>query len=164
MNSTQVTHVTAHVAAVTKLLLGNKMMQPGMMILSGEPLDASGRIEVARMARQSQKDVIHIEFSADGDDLPLMGGINLFLPRDSICYTWSGCRLSLVPGRPLALIAQRNEVRSCFKALPGEILQLGSRPAGLAAGIERATARIAALVRDGVDVTGQVVMREYVDA
>ena len=39
MNPDQTAHVRAHVAAVSKLLLGNKIMNPGLMIMAGDPLE-----------------------------------------------------------------------------------------------------------------------------
>ncbi|WP_237237701.1 hypothetical protein [Sphingomonas melonis] len=44
MNPDQTAHVRAHVAAVSKLLLGNKIMNPGLMIMAGGPLDPHQRI------------------------------------------------------------------------------------------------------------------------
>lgn len=43
-------------------------------------------------------------------------------------------------------------------------MQVDSKPAALALGAERAAQRLAALVRDGVDLTGQVVVNDVLEA
>jgi hypothetical protein len=45
--------------------------------------------------------------------------------------------------------------------LPGEIVQVRGRSALLAAGCDRAIAKLAMLVRDGVDVAGQVALQTW---
>ena len=86
------------------------------------------------------------------------------LPRDTICHAWTGCRLSLVPGKIGAVIVPKEGANFHFKALAGEILQVRGRPASLVRGCDRAAAKLAVLVRDGVDVAGQVVLRDHVTA
>jgi len=164
MNPVQTAHVRAHVAAVSKLLLGDKVMSPSLMILAGDPLNPPVRLEFGRTAVESRVDLIYLEFVVDDAGVPVMSAIDMFLPRDTICYAWTGCRLSLLPGKPRAVIAPKNEVRGHFKVLPGEVVQVRSKPAALVAGMDRAAERVAALVRDGVDLKGQVVLREHVEA
>ncbi len=161
MNTAQVAHVRAHVAAVAKLVLGDKIIKPSMSIIAGEPLDAVGRLRLGEMATETQIDIIHLEFAIDGDGAAVMTGINLVLPRDALCYSWTACRLSLLPGQTRAVIAPRDQVRGHFKILPGEIVQVDSKPHALTAGIARAEHRLAALVRDGVDVNKQVILHDW---
>jgi hypothetical protein len=161
MNPVQTAHIRAHVAAVSKLLLGDRVMSPSLMILAGDPLNPLVRLEFGRTAVDSRVDLIYLEFVVDDAGVPVMAAIDLFLPRDTICYAWTGCRLSLLPGKNCAVIAPKDEVRGHFTVLPGEVVQVRSKPAALAAGMSRAAERILALVRDGVDVESQVVLREH---
>jgi len=55
----------------------------------------------------------------------------------------------------------RDEVRGHFRILPGEIVQVASKPKALASGVDRAARRLATLVRDGVAVDKQVVLHEW---
>lgn len=164
MTPDQTAHVRAHVAAVSKLLLANKTMNPGLMILAGDPLDHSQRIAFGRTAVETQVDLVYLEFTISDDDVPAMTGINLMLPRDAICHAWTGCRLSLVPGKIRAVIVPKEGANFHFKALAGEILQVRGRPKSLVTGCDRAAAKLAVFVRDGVDVAGQVVLRDHVPA
>ena len=160
MNTVQTAHIRAHIAAVAKLLLRNKVMKPSLCILAGEELDLAGRLQLAKMATESQVDLVYLSFAVGADGVPAMRGILLALPRETICYTWTDCRLALLPGRTRAVIVPCDEARSHFKVLPGEIVQVRGRPATLADGIEQADRRLAMLVRDGVDVGRQVVLRD----
>ncbi|WP_294269265.1 hypothetical protein [uncultured Sphingomonas sp.] len=164
MNPDQTAHVRAHVAAVSKLLLGNKIMNPGLMILAGNPLDHSQQIAFGRTAVEAQVDLVYLAFTLKDDGVPVMTGITLMLPRDTICFVSTGCRLSLVPGKARAVIVPQDGAQSHFKVLPGEIVQVRGRPASLVAGCDRATTKLAMLVRDGVDVAGQVALRDHVPA
>jgi hypothetical protein len=164
MNPVQTAHVRAHVAAVSKLLLGNKIMNPGLMIMAGEPLDPHQRIAFGRTAVEAQVDLIYLEFAVGEDDIPVMTGITVMLPRDTICYVSTGCRLSVVLGKARAVIVPQDGAASYFKVLPGEIVQVRGRPASLAAGCDRAAAKLAMLVCDGVDVARQVTLRDHVPA
>ncbi|WP_294192858.1 hypothetical protein [uncultured Sphingomonas sp.] len=154
MNPDQTAHVRAHVAAVSKLLLGNKIMKPGLMILAGDPLDHVQQIAFGCTAVDAQVDLVCLEFAIGEDDAPVMTGITVMLPRDTICYVSTGCRLSLAYGKARAVIVPQNGAQSHFKVLPGEILQVRGRPASLAAECDRAATKFAMLVRDGVDVAG----------
>ena len=161
MTPDQTAQVRAHVAAVAKLVLCDKVIKPSMSIIAGEPLDTLGRLKLGEMATATQIDIIHLEFAIDGDGDPVMTGINLALPREMFCFTWSDCKLSLLPGQTRAVIAPKEEVPGHFKILPGEIVQVKSKPHALTAGIARATQRLTALVRDGVDVDKQVVLQMW---
>ena len=164
MNPDQTAHVRAHVAAVSKLLLGNKIMNPGLMIVAGDPLDHSQQIAFGRTAVEAQVDLIYLEFAVGEDDVPVMTGITVMLPRDTVCYVSTRCRLSLIPGKARAVIVPQDGAQSHFKVLPGEIVQVRGRPASLVAGCDRAATKLAVLVRDGADVTGQVTLRDHVPA
>ena len=161
MTPDQTAHVRAHVAAVSKLLLANKTMNPGLMILAGDPLDPSQRIAFGRTAVEAQVDLVYLEFTIGDDGIPVMTWINLLLPRETICHAWTGCRLSLVPGKTRALIVPKEGANFHFKALAGEILQVRGRSAALASGCDRAATKMAALVRDGVDLRNQVVLQTW---
>ena len=161
MNPDQTAHIRAHVAAVSKLLLGNKIMNPGLMILAGDPLSALNRIEFGRTAVEAQVDLVYLEFTIGEDGAPVMTGIIVMLPRDTFCYVSTGCRLSLVLGRVRAVIVPQDGADSHFKVLAGEILQVRSRPASLEAGCDRAAAKLAMLVRDGTDLGNQVVLQTW---
>jgi hypothetical protein len=161
MTPDQTAHVRAHVAAVSKLLLGNKTMNPGLMILAGDPLSALNRIEFGRTAVEAQVDLVYLEFTIGEDGAPVMTGIIVMLPRDTFCYVSTGCRLSLVLGRVRAVIVPQDGADSHFKVLAREILQVRSRPASLEAGCDRAAAKLAMLVRDGTDLGNQVVLQTW---
>lgn len=161
MTPDQTAHVRAHVAAVSKLLLANKTMNPGLMILAGDPLDPSQRIAFGRTAVEAQVDLVYLEFTISDDGVPKMTGMNLMLPRDTIWHAWTGCRLSLVPGKTRAVIVPKEGANFHFKALAGEILQVRGRSASLASGRDRAATKLAALVRNGVDLTNQVVLQTW---
>ena len=164
MTPDQTAHVRAHVAAVSKLLLGDKTMNPGLMIMAGDPLDPFQRIAFGRTAVEAQVDLVYLEFTIADDGVPTMTGLNLMLPRDTICHAWTGCRLSLALGKTRAVIVPKEGANFHFKALAGEILQVRGRSASLAPGCDRAAAKQAMFVRDGVDVAGQVVLRDHVPA
>jgi len=157
----QTAYVRAHVAAVSKLLLGNKTMNPGLMILAGDPLDPLQRLAFGRTAVEAQVDLVYLEFTIGDDVVPVMTGINLMLPRDTICHAWTGCRLSLVPGKTRAVIVPQDGANFHFKVLAGEILQVRGRPASMTGGSDRAATKMAALVRDGVDLRNQVVLQTW---
>ncbi len=161
MTPDQTAHVRAHIAAVSKLLLGNKTMKPGLMILAGDPLSPPNRIEFGRTAVEAQVDLVYLEFTIGEDGVAAMTGINVMLPRDTVCYASTGCRLSLVSGKVRAVITPRDGAEYHFKVLAGEILQVRGRPASLVAGCDRAATKLATLVRDGVDVQSQVVLQTW---
>jgi len=161
MNPDQTAHVRAHVAAVSKLLLGNKIMNPGLMIMAGDRLDHSQQIAFGHTAVKAQVDLIYLEFAVGEDDVPVMTGITVMLPRDTVCYVSTGCRLSLVPGKARVVIVPQDVAQSHFKVLPGEIVQVRGRPASLVAGCNRADAKLAALVRDGAKVGSQVNLQTW---
>lgn len=164
MNSTQIATVRAHVAAVSKLLLGDKILKPSLMIIAGEDLTLPDRLEYARVTAETDIDIVYLTFAIDADGEPVMTGITVFLPRDGISYAWTGCRLSLLPGQARAVLDPQDNMRGHFRILPGEIVQVNSKPAALARGAVRAAHRLAALVRNGVDLTGQVVLNDFVIA
>jgi len=161
MTPDQTAHVRAHVAAVSKLLLGNKTMNPGLIIMAGDPLTLSNRIEFGRTAVEAQVDLVYLEFTIGEDGVPVMTGIIVMLPRDTVCYASTGCRLSLVSGKARAVIVPQDGADSHFKVLAGEILQVRGRPVSLASGCDRAAAKLATLVRDGADVANQVVLQTW---
>lgn len=167
MNTAQVATVRAHVAAVSKLLLGGKILKPSLAILAGEELLLPSRLEFAQMTNETNKtnvDIFYLAFAIDADGEPMMTGITVFLPRDGTCYAWTGCRPSLLPGQARAVLGPQDNIRGHFRILPGEVVQVNNKPAAPARGAERASQRLAAMVRNGVDLTGQVVMSDFVKA
>lgn len=163
MNSTQVAHVRKHVAAVTRLLLGRKVIEPTLAILGGVPLTPEDRIETGRMAADCRADLIHLAFTIDEAGTPVMGEITVFLPRGALCYSWAGCRLSLLPDKRCAVIDPQFTMAGHLRVLAGELVQVNSKPAALDRGAERAAARLAALVRDGVDLSEQAALNDLID-
>lgn len=161
MTPDQTVQVRDQVAAVSKLLLGSKTMNPGLMILAGDPLDLLQRLAFSRTAVEAQVDLVYLEFTVGDDGVSVMSGINLMLPRDTICYAWTDCRLSLVPGNTRAVIVPQDGANFHFKALAGEILQVRGRPVSMIGGCDRAATKMAALVRDGVDLRNQVVLQTW---
>lgn len=164
MNTAQVATVRAHVAAVSKLLLGTKTMKPSLAIFAGEELDPIKRLELAQAVADGGVDLIHLGFAVDPTGEAVMTDITVFLPRDTLCYSWRECRLSLPAGQTRAVIMGPEGMPSHFRILPGEIVQVNGTPKALERGVDRAAQRLAALVRDGVDLTGQVVLDDTIPA
>ena len=85
MTPDQTAHVRAHVAAVSKLLLGNKTMNPGLMILAGDPLSPLNRIEFGRTAVEAQVDLVYMEFAIGETGVPVMTGMKNATPKRLGC-------------------------------------------------------------------------------
>ena len=164
MNSSQVTTVLKHIAAVGKLLLNDKVLKPSLTILGGEELSPLDRINYGRAAVEDNLDLIYLSFAIDDAGEAVMTEITVFLPRDLICYSWTNCRLALLPGRTCAVLDPQANMSGHFRVTPGEIVQEKGKPKALVKGAERAAKRLAMLVRDGVDLTGQVVLNAFVPA
>lgn len=161
MTPDQTAHVRAHVAAVSKLLLGNKTMNPGLMIVAGEPINPVSQLEIGSAMVEAKVDLIYLEFTIGEGNVPVMTGIDVMLPHHSVCYVSTGCRLSLLPGKARAVILPQDCTDFHYKVLSDEIVQMRGRPASLASGCDRAAAKLSALVRGGVDVEGQVALRTW---
>lgn len=161
MTPDQIAHVRAHVAAVSKLLLGNKTMNPSLMIVAGEPLNPVSQLEIGSAMAEAKIDLVYLEFTIGEGNVPVMTGIDVMLPHDTVCYVSTGCRLSLLPGKARAVILPQDRADFHFKVLSGEIVQVRGRPGALASGCDRAAAKLCALVRGGVDVEGQVALQTW---
>jgi hypothetical protein len=127
-SSTAIIH--AHVAAVSKLLLGKAVMKPGVAITAGDPLGESQERNVAGMAHASQTDVIHLEFATNDAGGFGMVGICVFVPRDHVCYTYRDCRLWLGEGKSRALILPIAAARGHFRLAPCELIHIDGKPCG----------------------------------
>lgn len=147
--------VKRHVRAVTRLTLGNKMMKPGLAILAGGPVDGPRKLELARLARESDRDLVHLSFDHTAEGFRMVS-IQICVPRDFAVYSHPDCRLSLLGRR--AIIMPPERIRGHFVLAPGEIIHKPGKPVGWEQGIERAEQRLSELVESGVDATGQIVL------
>ncbi|WP_294243445.1 hypothetical protein [uncultured Sphingomonas sp.] len=124
--------------AVTKLLLGNRKLKPGVAITGGDPLEIEDQIKMGRHAVETDADLLHLEYSAGPN--PALTGIALFLPRDGRCHIQSGCHLWLSKAGNRGLILPQAHVRGHFRLGPREIVHIDGKPADdLSEGIERAS-------------------------
>ncbi len=148
--------IRQHVAAISAMLLGNRRMKNGVTILAGEPLDMNGRLEVGLMAKQTNNDIIHLEFGDAADGTHVLSGINIMAPRDIAVYIQTECRLWLSRSGTRAIILPRPEVRGHFRLSPRELIHVDSKPADIEEGIRRAEDRLRKLVTRGAFPIGQV--------
>ena len=152
----------ANLAAVSKMLLGNRTLRPSAALLAGERLDQLARLRLGQMACDAQADLVHLTFEEQAGET-VMTDISIFVPRDRICFSHPGCRLWLSPTGSRALLLPQPHVRGSFRLAPGEIIHLPFKPADVDAeqGIARAEARLRRLVERGVDVAGRVVINDW---
>ncbi len=140
--------VMAHVKAVTRLLLGDKGMQPSLAILGVEPLNDGGRIGLAHMAAASQTDLVVLEFDPRATGRLEIVGINVVVERDGKAYVQSGCRLWKGNNGRRGIILPTPGSRGHFRLSPREILHVDSAPGTNAgAGVDRASGWLRAQVR-----------------
>ncbi|UZK67785.1 hypothetical protein [Sphingomonas sp. M1-B02] len=146
--TTDNTILCTHVAAAVQMLLGkNVRMEPGVAVTGGDSLAAEGKTGLIRAAVAFDTDVIHLAFETMRDGL-VLAGIEVFVPRDGACYSYSACRLWLAEGSARAVILPRDGVRGHFALHPGELIHVDGKPKGLVAeGFRRADQRLRALVR-----------------
>jgi len=97
MTPDQTAHVRAHVAAVSKLLLGNKTMNPGLMILAGDPLSPLNRIEFGRTAVEAQVDLVYMEFAIGETGVLVMTGMKKMLRPNGSAAMVFGHRVAAEP-------------------------------------------------------------------
>lgn len=153
----QNTAMKAHLAAVSKLLLGNAVLKPGVSITAGGPLDQLQKFDLGRMASQSQTDVIHLEFATNDSGNFGMVGICIFVPRDHICYMFSDCQLWLGQAKGRALILPRPEARGHFRMGPGELIHVEGKPSDVPeSGVLRAHQRMSEIIKRGACMKRQV--------
>jgi len=119
---------------------------------------------VGTFVRRHLADLIHLAFTIDKAGRPVMGEITVFMTPGAICYSWAGCRLSLLPDERCAVIDPQLTMAGHLRVLAGAFVRVNSKPAALDRGAERAAARLAALMRDGVDVSGQAALNGLIGA
>lgn len=132
-----------HVEAVTHMLLGQKMIRPGVAIVAGERLDTGKRLGLGRMARQSDHDIIYLSFEHT-DCGYRMVDITIAAPRDVAVYSYPSCRLSTIGKR--TIIMPPNHVRGHFVLEPGKLIHKPAKPDRWRDGISLAQQRLAELV------------------
>ncbi len=86
--------VRRHVEAVTAMLLGNRILQPGAMIVAGELTGADGPVALGRLATAMGKDIVFLAFGDTADGYRLTD-IAIVAMRAGICHVQMGCRLYL---------------------------------------------------------------------
>jgi hypothetical protein len=152
--------VRHHVEAVTKMLLGNRTLKPGAMIIAGEVTSSDGTIALGQMAMALGKDIVFLAF---GDTATGYGLIDIATAavRGGICHVQAGCHLYLPKAGTRAMILPQPHVRGHFRLSPGELIQIDRKPADVEDGVARATARLARLVAQGVDLDGRAVIKTY---
>lgn len=134
----------AHTLAVIKLLLGERMLAPGLAITAGDVLGARDQIELAQAAKLSATDVVHLGLATTASGAIELATISLFAPRDEVCYVHTGCRLWLNATGRRGLILPRAEARGHFRVAPGEVIHVDNKPAlDLSDGIARARSWLA---------------------
>ncbi len=144
-----------HVRAVTRMMLGRKVLQPGVALLAGGTVDLAKRLELARLARDSYCDLIHLTFNhVDGGYQ--MTGIDICAPRNIAVYTYPDCRLSMIGNR--AVIMPPVGGRGHFVLTPRELIHKPAKPDMWEAGIEHAEHRLRQLVDQGVNIDGQIAL------
>jgi hypothetical protein len=150
----------AHLAAVSTMLLGNRMLRPSAALLAGHRLDQLARLRLGQMACDAQADLVHLTFEEQAGET-IMTDISIFVPRDRICFSHPGCKLWLSKTGSRALLLPQPHVRGSFRLAPGEIIHLPFKPTDAEQGIARAEARLRRLVERGVDVAGRVVINDW---
>ena len=161
-NSTATTAIIrAHVEAVTKMLLGNAKMKPGVAITGGDTLDRKQQTRFAQMAAASATDLIHLEFREDPTGTYGLSGICVIVPRENGCYVYSGCKLWVGEGHDGARILPQPEVRGHFRLLSDELLHIDGKPSqSVECGVNLAQERIMHLMDARTSVTGQAAIHE----
>lgn len=129
----------AHTVAVTRLLLGNRKMLKGVVVMGGDELDFEDRTRMARMAVLSNTDIVGLEFGVADDRRYGRTGITIYLPRDNGCIVQAGCQLWLSKAGNRAVILPQSGSRGHFRLSPRELIHIDGKPAADSAdGIDRA--------------------------
>ena len=152
--------VRRHVEAVTQMLLGNRTLMPGAMIVAGEVTGGDGPIILAQMAKAVSKDIVFLAFGDTASGYALVE-ITIVAKRNGICHVQPGCRLYLSPAGARALILPQPHVRGHFRLAPGELIQIERKPDDIANGVTRAEARLAKLANSGVELGGRAAVNTY---
>ncbi len=134
----------AYTVAATRLLLGNRKLQDGVVVMGGEALGQKERTEMARTAALSGTDVVALEFGINADGRFGRTGITVYMPRDEGCYVQTDCRFWLSKAGNRAVILPRQESRGHFRMSPRELIHIDGKPAeDMVDGIARADAWLA---------------------
>jgi hypothetical protein len=152
--------VRRHIEAATHMLLGNRTLQPGAMIIAGELTGMDGQIALAQLAKRLGKDLVFLTF-ADTADGYCLTDISIVAVRYGICHAQMGCRVYLPKSCARAVILPQAHVRGFFRLAPGELLHIDRKPANIEDGVARAAARLAKLVARGVHLDGRAVINTY---
>jgi hypothetical protein len=156
MTDTATATMRSHVHAITRMLLGDQKLQPGLAITAGQVLTPAGVARIARLAHESDTDLIHLDFGIDGDAATLRD-IVIAAPRDNGCFVYTRCRLAQIRGKRHAVILPQDAARGHFRILPNEIVHMPNKPTKLTTeGVAFAAQRLDKLMRDGVQASGQV--------
>lgn len=155
MTDTATATMRRHVHAITRMLLGDQVLKPGLAITAGQVLTPAGLARIATLAHESQTDLIHLDFSIEEEDVTLRD-IVIAAPRDKQCFVYTRCRLAQIRGKRHAVILPQAAARGHFRILPGEIVHMPNKPAKLTEGTSFAARRLDRLVCDGVQASGQI--------
>lgn len=151
-------HMRRHVTAVTRMILGKTIMGRGLAMTAGEVLNDAGVLRIAELAHASGNDLIHLDFTL-GDETPVLRDIIIAAPRANGCHVHRGCRLAQRPDDRFAVLLPNPLARGHFRVARDEIIHVHTKPAALVGeGITYAARRLERLVRDDVDVRGQVIV------
>jgi len=145
---------TRYTQAVARMLLGKKMLRPGVTLLAGGPVNINKKMHLAHIAKDSDCDLIHLTFDQTPDGYA-MTGLHICAPRDMVVYSYSDCKLSMIGNRTIIMPAQG---RGHFVLSPRELIHKPAKPDGWEDGVTRADQRLRDLVARGVDTTGQIVL------
>lgn len=152
--------VRRHVEAVTQMLLGNRTLMPGAMVVAGEVTGGDGPIVLAQMAQSIGKDIVFLAFGDTESGYALVD-ITIVAVRNGICHVQPGCRLYLSKAGARAIILPQPHVRGHFRLAPSELVQRERKPDDIANGVARAEAQLAHLVDHGVQLGGRAVINTY---
>jgi hypothetical protein len=143
---------TACTKAVARLLLGNRRLKEGIVLTGGNRLDLDGKVRLARQARASGTDVLHLEYGTDDDGRYGLTGMIVFMVRGDICHIQTQCRLFLAKGGTRGVVLPQPGARGHYRLAPGEILHIDGKPAGdVTDGMARADAWLARQLALGSD-------------
>jgi hypothetical protein len=152
--------VRRHIEAATQMLLGNRTLKPGALIIAGELTGIEGRLALARLAETSGKDIVFLGFADTADGYGLTN-ISIVAARDGICHGQTDCQMYLPKTGARAVILPQPHVRGFFRLSPGELIHVDRKPADVEEGVARAAVRLATLVARGVHLEGRAVINTY---
>lgn len=156
MTDTATATMRRYVHAITRMLLGDQKLQPGLAITAGQVLTPAGAARIARLAHDSQTDLIHLDFAIDGG-ITTLNDIIIAAPRDNECFVYTRCQLAQIRGNRHAAILLQAAARGHFRILPNEIVHMPNKTTKLTTeGVAFAAQRLDMLMRYGVRASGQL--------